>query len=131
VYNRREPWHSRPAVQSCSLPNAAPQGVPAMRTKFLLGFAVLLLVGLTSGADKSSTELDSELSFDLKALEEAKLGTNGPALLAFLRQRTLPDDERARLAEMVRRLGDDDFDVREEAGKSVIKAGRAAVPFLR
>src|SRR5262249_37552946 len=89
-----------------------------------------LLAVPTSGADKPG-EMDAELTYDLKALEDAKVGSDGPALLAFIRQRTLPDDERTRLAELVKKLGDDDFDVREKACASLVKAGRSALPFLR
>src|SRR5207245_208294 len=39
--------------------------------------------------------------------------------------------ERGRLADTVRRLGDDDFDTREKAAAELVRAGRKALPFLK
>ena len=101
-----------------------------MRSLRMLGFALLLVIGPSSRADKP-VQSDPELDYDLKTLAEARIGTEGPALLDFLRQRSLPDDERARIPALVRKLGDDDFGAREQAAALLIKAGRAAVPYLR
>jgi hypothetical protein len=102
-----------------------------MRSLRLLGFAILLVVGASPRADDKPAQPNPELEYDLKALAEARVGTDGPALLEFLRQRSLPDDERARIPALVRKLGDDDFGAREQAAALLVKAGRAAVPYLR
>jgi HEAT repeat protein len=72
-----------------------------------------------------------ELVSAAKLLDDNKLGLDGASLLAFVKARTLSEADRARLAATVRRLGDDDFFVREKAVADLIAAGRQAVPFLK
>src|SRR5262249_40458438 len=43
----------------------------------------------------------------------------------------LNDVERTRLLTTIQRLGDDDFDTREQASEELLKAGLAAMPILR
>jgi hypothetical protein len=74
---------------------------------------------------------DRTRAFDEATCKAAGLGTNGPALLDFFRARTLSESESARLAETVRRLGDRSYRVRDQATRSLIAAGRTAVPLLR
>jgi hypothetical protein len=68
---------------------------------------------------------------DERALREAKVGTDGPALLQFFRSRTLDDDDRARILALVRKLGNDSFAVRERASEDLVAAGAAAESLLR
>jgi HEAT repeat protein len=89
-----------------------------------LSFAFLAGAGPTAEADADLTEAE-------KVLREAKVGTDGPALLAFFRKRTLPPADRARLAGLVRRLGDDNFAAREKASRELLAVGRPALPLLR
>jgi hypothetical protein len=84
------------------------------------------LVAAARGADP-----DPELVYSEKALREAGVETTGPAVLRYLCQCTLTEEHRARLAADVRRLGDDDFDVREKAVSDLVRAGHRALPFLR
>jgi hypothetical protein len=66
-----------------------------------------------------------------QALQAAKVGTDGPALLEYLRNQT-PDPARlARVKALVRQLGDDAFEKREEASKALVAAGVIALPYLR
>jgi hypothetical protein len=68
---------------------------------------------------------------DEKALREAKVGTDGPTLLEYLRNRA-PDPARlAKVKALVRQLGDDVFAKREEASKALVAAGVIALPYLR
>jgi hypothetical protein len=66
-----------------------------------------------------------------KLLQEHRLGTDGPALLAFFKARTLTEEKRNRIVALVRELGDDDFETREKAAADLIAFGRHALPALR
>jgi HEAT repeat protein len=68
---------------------------------------------------------------DEATLREAGVKTDGASLLEFIRRRTLSEADQARLADTVRRLGDSDFGVREQAMADLLAAGRSAIPFLR
>jgi HEAT repeat protein len=78
-----------------------------------------------------AAEADFDLAEAEKALREARVGTDGPALLAFFKQRTLPAPDRVKLAALVRQLGADDFAAREKATRALLAAGRSALPLLR
>src|SRR5262249_12825471 len=91
--------------------------------------AVAVLLAST-GAGRVA-EPDPELGAAEKVLRQAKVGTDGPSLLAFLRQRTLSPADRAKLAAHIEQFGDDDFQVRKKATAALLKAGRAALPLLR
>jgi hypothetical protein len=101
--------------------------MPARR---FLGIAVLLFACCSPGVLRTAED-QPDLAPDEKTLKDAHIGTDGPALLAFIRSRTLSDADRAKLAETVRRLGHNDFDERERATEDLVKAGRSAEPFLR
>ena len=64
-------------------------------------------------------------------LRKAGFGVDAPALVKFFTERTLADADRFKLQTTIKRLGDDDFDVREEASEDLLKAGLAALPMLR
>ena len=68
---------------------------------------------------------------DEQVLKDAGLKTDGPALLAFLRQRTGTEALLARVHELIKRLGDDDFSVREKASADLVTLGPLALPALR
>jgi HEAT repeat protein len=97
-----------------------------MSPRRALWLVSVLLVGTARAAGP-----DPEVVYAEKTLKDANLGTDGPALLRFFRERSLTDADRARLPEAVRRLGDEDFDTREKAAAELLRAGRKALPFLR
>ncbi len=66
-----------------------------------------------------------------KTLRDAGIKTDPKSLMEFFRARTLSDEDRKNLLTVIRRLGDDDFDVREQATDELKKAGLAALPILR
>lgn len=68
---------------------------------------------------------------DEKALQAAKIRTDTPALLDYLRQWTLWDTEHERITHLVRQLGDDAFKVRYQAMNDLLAVGPPALPFLR
>jgi hypothetical protein len=68
---------------------------------------------------------------DERVLKAAKVGTDGPALLAYLRSQTPGPARLAKVKALVRQLGDDDFTKRQEASKGLVAAGVIALPYLR
>ncbi len=73
----------------------------------------------------------NQAAADEETLRAAQVGTDGPALLEYLRNQT-PDPARlARVKALVRQLGDDAFEKREEASKALAAAGVIALPYLR
>jgi hypothetical protein len=67
---------------------------------------------------------------DIEALRMAKLPTEGPALLAFLRRQTLDEPRRQRIQDLIRKLGDASFDVRDKAKNELQAEGPAAASLL-
>ncbi len=64
-------------------------------------------------------------------MRAAGVATDGSSVLAFIREHTLSEEELERLAVTVRQLGSPEFEAREKASRSLITAGRAALPHLR
>ena len=67
---------------------------------------------------------------DEQTLRAARVGTNGAALVAFLRSQVASDAERARRQALIRNLGDTSFEVREKAKKELIARGPAVAGLL-
>jgi HEAT repeat protein len=93
----------------------------------------MLLLGLalaapTRGAD--STRPDP-LAADEQRLQEARVGTDGPALLEFFRKRTATDARLFDIEGLIRRLGDDSYEVRQKASADLAALGPVALPLLR
>src|SRR5438552_5613976 len=100
-----------------------------MRRYVLRGFyAVLLLPGLFSAVPAAG---DGDAASDERVLREARVPTDGPGLLRFLRGRTADAADEARLKALVRQLGDDSFAKREQATAQLVAAGARAKPFLK
>src|SRR5262249_45356693 len=55
----------------------------------------------------------------------------GPALLDEFRRRTLTDARRTQIETLIRQLGDEAFDVRENAEVELLKVGQPALALLR
>jgi hypothetical protein len=90
--------------------------------------AVLAVTATTGVVEPAPTGPD--LAYAEKTLREAGVGTDGPALLAFFRRRTLSAADRQKLGATVRRLGAQGFAVRKKAFAELLHAGRPALPFL-
>src|SRR5579864_536569 len=56
--------------------------------------------------------------------------TDGPALLEYFKKRTVTEADKSRLADLVSKLGNPSYRVREKASAELVAAGRMAVPFL-
>jgi HEAT repeat protein len=78
-----------------------------------------------------SAEAEAEIAFNERILKEAGIVPDGPGLLAYFRARVVRDEDLERLKIAVRRLGDDNFELREKASQELLAAGRMALPLLR
>ena len=94
----------------------------SLRLALLLGSASLA-ASLALAAPP--TDADAAAA-DEQTLRAADLPTDGPGLLDFLHRRALLDTDRLHIQTLIRKLGDDDFDVREKASALLVKAGRSA-----
>jgi hypothetical protein len=63
-------------------------------------------------------------------LRAARLGTENAELLEFLRKRTLSAAKRQQVRDLIRKLGDAAFDVREKAKEDLIKEGEPAAALV-
>ena len=97
------------------------------RRIFLLTILPLLVVGPATG----SAPADEAEEADAQFLREYRVGAEGPALLAFFRQRTLTPADESRLRRLVVQLGDERFAAREQASRELASKGPAALPLLR
>jgi hypothetical protein len=98
--------------------------------RFGLGFLLLLSCPLTaSRADPPPR--DPDLIFAARTLRSVNVATDGPAVLIFIRSRTLTPEQLKQLPDKVRLLGAPDFAAREKASRELIAVGRPALPFLR
>src|SRR5262249_8812057 len=90
------------------------------------------LLMLAAAVPVRAAEADrEELKEAERVLSEAKIATDGPALLAYIKKRTLPETDRANLRALVRQLGDDEFEARKKAFAELQAAGKAAEEVLR
>jgi hypothetical protein len=90
-----------------------------------------LLLFLSIPAAFGAEEADPETAYAERLLKEAKVETDGPGLLAYLRSKTLSEAELERLAQLIPLLGDDSYEVRQKTSKDLVAAGRVAIPFLK
>jgi Spy/CpxP family protein refolding chaperone len=68
---------------------------------------------------------------DEKTLRKARVVADGRGLLAYFRDRTLTAAQRSRIRELIPRLGDDVFAVRQQASLELLALGPAALPHLQ
>jgi gas vesicle protein len=70
-------------------------------------------------------------AMDVQTLKDAKVGSDGPALVAYFRRQTTTPDQQTRIHGLIRQLGDDSYKARRDASAALAKLGAAAVPNLR
>jgi HEAT repeat protein len=99
-----------------------------MRIHFAFSLLALALFGAASAAAAPGVDPDPE---DAALLREAGLTVDDKALLAFLQARTLADTDRTRILALVKKLGDEAFEVRDKASEDLESLGAPAVPLLR
>lgn len=93
-------------------------------------FSPLLLLLVVVPAVRAA-DVDPIQAADERTLKEAKLGTDGPALVAYLRARVPVEAVKDSVESLIKQLGDDDFRTREKATDALIALGAPAAPLLR
>jgi hypothetical protein len=68
---------------------------------------------------------------DEELLQRCEVSTDGPGLLAFLRRRTLAEEDRRRLERLIQQLASGSFKAREHASRELALIGPPALPLLR
>ncbi len=79
---------------------------------------------VTAAGNKANTAADEQ------TLKTYGIDTTDQALLEFFRKRTL-DQDRAKVHDYIRDLGDDAYETRERASAKLVALGSAAEPYLR
>jgi len=80
-------------------------------------------------ADQTANPKQTEA--DEKTVLAANLKTDGPALLGFLKARTLTEEDREHVDALIAQLGASSFKVREQASQELIAKGPAVLELLR
>jgi hypothetical protein len=95
--------------------------------------AILSALGLLlcCAAVGISAVTPESIKADEHLLEEGKTATDAASLLDYFRRRTLHDTEKAKIAALIRKLGDDSYEERELASTTLIAVGPPALTFLR
>jgi HEAT repeat protein len=96
--------------------------------RLLLASALVALVPL---AARAQTLPPSEVADDLAFVKAANVATDGPALLAYLRQQTFQGAERQQVEALVKKLDDKSLAKREKAAADLVACGPKALPVLR
>lgn len=92
----------------------------------------LVLIGVLAARETLQSQSPArDAGNDEQILTSAGIGVDGKALLQYFRNRTLNRNDAARIEQLIRKMGDSSFSVREQATNDLIAAGRAALPFLR
>jgi HEAT repeat protein len=101
-----------------------------MRTLFLSSILVFacLRLGVSSGNTWAASPDDSP---DIRMLKRAGLATEDEDLLRIVKNAARAAADLEQINALIKQLGDDDFDKREEASKRIITVGAAALPRLR
>ncbi len=92
-------------------------------TGTVLGLALAAAAALAAGPGSPAD--------DDQLLRQAQVGTDGPSLLAYFRQRTVGDADRQRIEALIRQLGDPQYAVRERASAELVACGLPAIGPLR
>lgn len=97
-------------------------------TSVTAGLAVALLwcvSGWVPADEPEATALDE------RTLKDARIASDGPSLLEFFRKRTISNADLERIKKLIADLGDDSFEVRQNASAQLVTTGAAAVPLLK
>lgn len=85
-----------------------------------------LLVTLSLGHLVTLSSQGADPTSDESFLKDHKVAIDGPGLLEFFRQRTAKGNEEERIKSLIKKLGDDAFEVREDASRQLVAIGRRA-----
>jgi len=64
---------------------------------------------------------------DRKSLQEVGLSVDGPALLDYFKKRTYPEADPKEMADLIQKLGDEDFETREKSYERLLALGAGAL----
>jgi hypothetical protein len=92
--------------------------------------ALALCSSFAFGVAPTSAQTPSTVT-DEETLKTAKIGTDAPALLKYLRERSRHEAIKETVRDLIRQLGDDSFAVRERASSRLVALGSPARPFLK
>src|SRR5581483_3366028 len=100
------------------------------------GCALLTVVGVfvlasRPGGAAEPAKAAEPAAADLDLLSKSGIGTDGPGLVEFFRKRTVSDTDRGKIKELVRQLGADSYQARENASAQLAALGSAAETELR
>src|SRR5205085_283866 len=98
-----------------------------MKMRLIATTAIILaaFVGRGQAADDDQTKEDEKL------LTDAKQAVTGDGLCDFFHKRTPVEGDLKRVPELIAKLGNDDFEVREKATQALLALGPSVVPILR
>jgi HEAT repeat protein len=99
-----------------------------MSYTWLVALALLSPDPTPAGPDAAEA---AEVAAAERVLRDSGVASDGPSLVAYVRRQTPTPEERARLAALVARLGNEAFAERERAVRGLREAGRMALPLLR
>jgi len=107
-----------------------------MKAGMWLTAAVFFLAGQRAQtqekiAEKVAEKEPDSLADDQKALRDVGVKTDGPSLLEYFRKRTFAEADPVKVKNLIRNLGDEDFQVREKAHLELINLGPSAVAGLK
>lgn len=105
--------------------------VRARRLPIFLLFICVYLCSSVGNLPVVNSAADSAAAADLSMLKASGIPTDGPGLATYFKRRTATLSDQARIKELVRRLGDDEFKAREEASRQLVMLGPRARPFLQ
>lgn len=94
--------------------------------RLALGSTLLVLAAATARASAADTAVE-----DRQLLQQARVRTDGPSLLAFFARRTPTEVTLRRIGLLTRQLGDPSFRIRDRASRELISYGRLAVAGLQ
>jgi HEAT repeat protein len=90
-----------------------------------------LLVLASEQSPKATMEKDGDQKKCAEAWSAWWKKTQGPELLKEFTKRTLPDGDRDTVTALIKKLGDDKFEVRDQAENDLVKLATTAAPLLR
>jgi hypothetical protein len=93
--------------------------------------ATTLALSQNPQTKQAATDDTDTTANDVKTLRAVGLPSEAPALLDYFRKLTLPTADPKKIETLIRQLGDDDFDTREEAFSSLAAIGAAATTGLK
>src|SRR5207244_3907918 len=74
---------------------------------------------------------DPERVRDEQILREAGIAFDGPALLSYFRKRSISDEQRQQILDLIRKTGDESFAVRRKGSADLEALGLTAISLLR